>query len=461
MVSRKSLLFMCAFILCLVVCALLDGEYSVKAKAVTGETDNVTVDISGLREKMQAGAVFTGVEYDGDLYFISDAKLYKYTAEQAKTGKEPTLVVNNAQSFRIDNDAIFYTKSYGNAVYRINLSDGKTTQLSKEKYGVCLTDFHTDGYFYLWDNNKFYSVSETDGSRILLAKYSGNYGLYNRGRSVCFYKDRFFYSCGFKSANGTYASYPYSGKTCDYKVCSKNLDGTGRKTVLNPKGANSEFNFYEIEGELFAVSGTDIYRYNEKKEKFKKVKNIEFPTYWSNDEVFGGKHTYNILGNDGTYLYLYKIITEIPDELKESASVRVDQCDNTVDIYRVGADWKLIPIFSGVNIRVDQGYIINEDFIMYLDYADEDYMCIRFGDEYFFPLFIDREGNYLFSLGYLDKVDDIQDGYDADESTVTAKIRDGKVYVIQHDGGGRVAGVKIIPLEEAITKENESKKEIK
>ena len=75
-------------------------------------------------------------------------------------------------------------------------------------------------------------------------------------------------------------------------------------------------------------------------------------------------------------------------------------------------------------------------------------MCIRFGDEDFFPLFIDREGNYLFSLGYLDKVDDIQDGYDADESTVTAKIRDGKVYVIQHDGGGRVAGVKIIPLEE-------------
>ena len=459
--SRKSLLFMCAFILCLVVCALLDGEYAVKAKTVTGEADNVTVDISGLREKMQAGAVFTGVEYDGDLYFISDAKLYKYTAEQAKTGKEPTLVVNNAQSFRIDNDAIFYTKSYGNAVYRINLSDGKTTQLSKEKYGVCLTDFHTDGYFYLWDNNKFYSVSETDGSRILLAKYSGNYGLYNRGRSVCFFKDRFFYSCGFKSENGTYASYPYSGKTCDYKICSKNLDGTGRKTVLNPKGANSEFNFYEIEGELFAVSGTDIYRYNEKKEKFKKVKNIEFPTYWSNDKMFGGKHTYNILGNDGTYLYLYKIITEIPDELKESASVRVDQCINTVDIYRVGADWKLIPIFSGVNIRVDQGYIINEDFIMYLDYADEDYMCIRFGDEDFFPLFIDREGNYLFSLGYLDKVDDIQDGYDADESTVTAKIRDGKVYVIQHDGGGRVAGVKIIPLEEAITKENESKKEIK
>ena len=374
---------MCAFILCLVVCALLDGEYAVKAKAVTGEADNVTVDISGLREKMQAGAVFTGVEYDGDLYFISDAKLYKYTAEQAKTGKEPTLVVNNAQSFRIDNDAIFYTKSYGNAVYRINLSDGKTTQLSKEKYGVCLTDFHTDGYFYLWDNNKFYSVSETDGSRILLAKYSGNYGLYNRGRSVCFFKDRFFYSCGFKSKNGTYASYPYSGKTCDYKICSKNLDGTGRKTVLNPKGANSEFNFYEIEGELFAVSGTDIYRYNEKKEKFKKVKNIEFPTYWSNDKMFGGKHTYNILGNDGTYLYLYKIITEIPDELKESASVRVDQCINTVDIYRVGADWKLIPIFSGVNFRVDQGYIINEDFIMYLDYADEDYMCIRFGDEDF------------------------------------------------------------------------------
>jgi len=460
-VSRKSLLFMCAFILCLVVCALLDGEYAVKAKAVTGEADNVTVDISGLREKMQAGAVFTGVEYDGDLYFISDAKLYKYTAEQAKTGKEPTLVVNNAQSFRIDNDAIFYTKSYGNAVYRINLSDGKTTQLSKEKYGVCLTDFHTDGYFYLWDNNKFYSVSETDGSRILLAKYSGNYGLYNRGRSVCFFKDRFFYSCGFKSENGTYASYPYFGKTCDYKICSKNLDGTGRKTVLNPKGANSEFNFYEIEGELFAVSGTDIYRYNEKKEKFKKVKNIEFPTYWSNDKMFGGKHTYNILGNDGTYLYLYKIITEIPDELKESASVRVDQCINTVDIYRVGADWKLIPIFSGVNIRVDQGYIINEDFILYLDYADEDYMCIRFGDEDFFPLFIDREGNYLFSLGYLDKIDDIQDGYDADESTVTAKIRDGKVYVIEHDGGGRVAGVKIIPLEEAITKENESKKEIK
>lgn len=452
---------MCAFILCLVVCALLDGEYAVKAKAVTGEADNVTVDISGLREKMQAGAVFTGVEYDGDLYFISDAKLYKYTAEQAKTGKEPTLVVNNAQSFRIDNDAIFYTKSYGNAVYRINLSDGKTTQLSKEKYGVCLTDFHTDGYFYLWDNNKFYSVSETDGSRILLAKYSGNYGLYNRGRSVCFFKDRFFYSCGFKSENGTYASYPYSGKKCDYKICSKNLDGTGRKNVLNPKGANSEFKFYEIEGELFAVSGTDIYRYNEKKEKFKKVKNIEFPTYWSNDKMFGGKHTYNILGNDGTYLYLYKIITEIPDELKESASVRVDQCINTVDIYRVGADWKLIPIFSGVNIRVDQGYIINEDFIMYLDYADEDYMCIRFGDEYFFPLFIDREGNYLFSLGYFAKEDDIQDGYDADESTVTAKIRDGKVYVIQHDGGGRVAGVKIIPLEEAITKENESKKEIK
>lgn len=446
--SRKSLLFMCAFILCLVVCALLDGEYAVKAKAVTGEADNVTVDISGLREKMQAGAVFTGVEYDGDLYFISDAKLYKYTAEQAKTGKEPTLVVNNAQSFRIDNDAIFYTKSYGNAVYRINLSDGKTTQLSKEKYGVCLTDFHTDGYFYLWDNNKFYRVSETDGTRILLAKYSGNYGLYNRGRSVCFFKDRFFYSYGFKSENGTYASYPYSGKTCDYKICSKNLDGTGRKTVLNPKGANSEFNFYEIEGELFAVSGTDIYRYNEKKEKFKKVKNIEFPTYWSNDEIFGGKHTYNILGNDGTYLYLYKIITEIPDELKESASVRVDQCINTVDIYRVGADWKLIPIFSGVNIRVDQGYIINEDFIMYLDYADEDYMCIRFGDEDFLPLFIDREGNYLFSLGYFAKEDDIQDGYDADESTVTAKIRDGKVYVIQHDGGGRVAGVKIIPLEE-------------
>ena len=50
---------------------------------------------------------------------------------------------------------------------------------------------------------------------------------------------------------------------------------------------------------------------------------------------------------------------------------------------------------------------------MYLDYADEDYMCIRFGDEDFFPLFIDREGNYLFSLGYLDKVDDIQDGYDS------------------------------------------------
>lgn len=455
---KKVSTFICVFSMFLSALIPVGRIYVTKAEAAVREdVGDFTFDISGLSEKMQAGAVFTGIEHDGDLYFISDTKLYKYTSEQAQMGKGPKMIVSDVQHFWIEEDNIFYTKSYGNALYRMALNGGKAQQLSKEKYGICLTDHHTYGCFYLWDNNKFYSVSEADGSRTLLAKYSGNYGLYNRERSVCFYKDKFFYSCGFKSENGSYAFYPYSGKMCDYKVCSKNLDGTGRKTVLNPKGGNSEFQFYVIEDKLFAVSGTNIYQYNEEKGKFKKVKNVAFPTYLYSDGDYEGKRLYSILGTDGTYLYLYRITTEIPDELKESTSVRVDQCFNTVNIYRVGADWELKTIFEGVNIRTERGYIFNEDSIMYLDYADEDYMCIRYGEEDFFPLFIDREGNYLFSLGYFAKGDDIPDNYDADESTVHARICDGKVYMIQHDGGGRVAGVKIVQLGEAIQKENELK----
>lgn len=453
---KKVSTFICVFIMFLSVLIPVGGAYVTKAEAAVREdVGNFTFDISGLNEKMQTGAVFTGIEHDGDLYFISDTKLYKYASEQAQTGKEPEVIVNDAQRFWIEDDSVFYTRSYSNVLYRTDLNGGNTKQLSKDKYGVYLTDHHTDKYFYLWDNNKFYGISETDGSRTLLVKYSGNYGLYNRERSVCFYKDKLFYSCGFKSKNGSYAFYPYSGKMCDYKVCSKNFDGTGRKTVLNPKGANSEFQFYVIEDELFAVSGTDVYRYNEEKGKFKKVKNVAFPTYWYSDGDFEVKRLYNVLGTDGTYLYLYRITTEIPDELKDSTSVRVDQCINTVKIYRVGADWQLETIFSGADIRVEQGYIISEDCCMYLEDADENYMCIRYGEEDFFPLFIDREGNYLFSLGYFAKGDDISDNYDADESTVQARIRDGKVYAIQHDGGGRVAAVKIVPLKEAITKESE------
>ena len=232
--------------------------------------------------------------------------------------------------------------------------------------------------------------------------------------------------------------------------------------TLNPKGANTEFQFYELEGKLFAVTGTDVYLYNEKKEKFAKVKNVEFPTYWYSDENYEGKMAYDILGSDGTYLYLYRITTEIPPELKDSSEVRVDQCVNTVNIYRVGADWEPETVFSGVNIRVysnmhSQGYIISDDEWLGLDYIDEDYMCIRYGDEDVLTFVIDREGNYLFSLGYFATEEDIPANYDADESTVQARIRDGKVYVIEHDGGGHVGAVKIISIEEAIAKENERK----
>lgn len=458
---RKTLLFMCAFILCLSLCVLTGGEFSSKAEAAVRGTDNSFIfDISGLSEEMQVGAVFTGIEYKGNLYFVSDTKLYKYTGEQAETGKEPTVIVDNAQHFRIEDDAIFYSKSYSNALYRIGLNGGKSERLIKPKYGDCLTGHHTDGYYYLWEKNKFYSVSEKDGSRTLLAKYRGNYNMYSRERSVCFYKDKFFYSYGFTSENGSYASYP--GKNCDYKICSKNLDGTGRKTVLNPKGANTEFQFYELKGKLFAVTGTDVYLYNEKKEKFAKVKNVEFPTYWYSDENYEGKMAYDILGSDGTYLYLYRITTEIPPELKDSSEVRVDQCVNTVNIYRVGADWEPETVFNGVNIRVysnmhSQGYIISDDEWLGLDYIDEDYMCIRYGDEDVLTFVIDREGNYLFSLGYFATEEDIPANYDADESTVQARIRDGKVYVIEHDGGGHVGAVKIISIEEAIAKENDRK----
>lgn len=433
------------------------------AADVRENSNNSASDISKLNEKMQTGAVFTGVEYGGNLYFICDAKLYKYTAEQAQQGKDPSLLIDNVSRFWIENDAILFSQSYGNTVYRTDLNGENSKKLSKqkyEKYGVYLTDHHTDGYFYLWDNNKFYSVSETDGSRTLLAKYRGNYGLYSRERSVCFYRGKFFYSYGFPDENGSYASYP--GKNCDYKIYSKSLDGTDRKTVLNPKGANSEFQFYELEGKLFAVSGTEIYRYNEKKGKFKKVKNTAFPTYWYYDEYFEGKKTYDILGSDGTYLYLYRITTEIPPELEDSSEVRVDQCINTVNIYRVGADWQLKTIFSGVNIRVysnihSQGYVISDDEWLSLDYADENYMYIRYGDEDILTFIIDKEGNYLFSLGYFATEEDIPANYDADESTVQARIRDGKVYVIEHDGGGHVGAVKIVPLEEAVEKENQRK----
>lgn len=54
--------------------------------------------------------------------------------------------------------------------------------------------------------------------------------------------------------------------------------------------------------------------------------------------------------------------------------------------------------------------------------------------------FIDREGNYLFSLGCFASEEDMPAAYDADESTVSAKISDGKVYVTEHDGGGRTVG---------------------
>ena len=451
----KKLFALGTVIICLIILICLNLPSEKANAAVNDASTRISFDISKLNDKMQAGAVFTGVEYKGDLYFISDARLYKYTEKQAASGKEPTLIVDNAQFFWIEDDAVFYSKSYGNAVYRTDLSGKNTKMLSGEKYGVCLTDHHTDGYFYLWYKTKFYSVSETDGSRTLLAKYSGNYNLYNRGRSVCFYKDRFFYSYGFEDENGSYATYPYTGKLCDYKVYSKNTDGTGRKAVLNPKGANGEFQFYELEGELFAVSGTDIYRYDEKKEKFKKVKKASFPTYRYNDEDSEVMRTYDILGSDGTYLYLYRITTEIPPELENSYTVRVDQCINTLNINRVGSDWKLETIFSGVNIRSGLGYIISEDEYMYLDYVDEDYICIRTGDEDVLPFFIDKAGNYLFSLGYFATEEEIPAGFDADESTVRARIRDGKVYMIEQDGGGHVAVAKIISLEEAIAEDNQ------
>ena len=428
------------------------------AADVRENSNNSSFDISKLNEKMQTGAVFTGVEYGENLYFICDAKLYKYTAEQAQRGKEPTLLIDNAVRFWIENDAIFFSKSYENAVYRTDLDGRNKKILSKRTNRICLTDFHMEGYFYLWDKNKFYRVSESDGSRTLLAKYRGSYNASNRGRSVYFYGDKLFYSYGFADENGSYASYP--GKNCDYRIYSENTDGTGRKSVLNPKGANQEFRFFEIEGHLFAVSGNDIYRYNEKKGKFKKVRDTAFPTYMYYGEDFEGKRQYDILGSDGTYLYLYRITTEIPKELEDSTEVRVDQCINTVNIYRVGADWQLKTIFSGVNLRVysnihSQGYIISDDEWLGLDYADENYLYIRYGDEDILTFIIGKEGNYLFSLGYFATEEDIPANYDADESTVQARIRDGKVYVIEHDGGGHVGAVKIIPLEEAIAKEND------
>ena len=80
------------------------------AADVRENSNNSSSDISKLNEKMQTGAVFTGVEYGGNLYFICDAKLYKYTAEQAQQGKDPSLLIDNVSRFWIENDAIFLTK---------------------------------------------------------------------------------------------------------------------------------------------------------------------------------------------------------------------------------------------------------------------------------------------------------------------------------------------------------------
>ncbi|MBO4416289.1 MAG: leucine-rich repeat protein [Lachnospiraceae bacterium] len=185
-------------------------------------------------------------------------------------------------------------------------------------------------------------------------------------------------------------------------------------------------------------------------------------------EDFEGKRQYDILGSDGTYLYLYRITTEIPLELEDDDNVRVDQCINTVYIYRVGADWKPVKVFSDVNLHLGSGRILAEDDWLGLDWADENYLSILYGDEDVQTFVIDREGNFLFSMQYFINEDDYPDYFEADEngnqsyfevdeSMVRVRIFDGRAYVIECDGGGYIGAVKIIPLDEAVKNENERK----
>ena len=128
----KKLFALGTVIICLIILICLNLPSEKANAAVHDASTRISFDISKLNDKMQAGAVFTGVEYKGDLYFISDARLYKYTEKQAASGKEPTLIVDNAQFFWIEDDAVFYSKSYGNAVYRTDLSGKNTKMLSGE-----------------------------------------------------------------------------------------------------------------------------------------------------------------------------------------------------------------------------------------------------------------------------------------------------------------------------------------
>ena len=107
--KKKLIISAIALILSVTVLVMFPA---VKSRAAAGEcSKEFSFDISGLSEKMQAGAVFSGIEYKDDLYFISDARLYRYTRKQALAGKDPALLINNAVSFRIENDALFYTQS--------------------------------------------------------------------------------------------------------------------------------------------------------------------------------------------------------------------------------------------------------------------------------------------------------------------------------------------------------------
>ena len=341
---RKVLFFLSLLIFLPLVC-------SVEAKAASDK-----VDVSKLSLEMQCAAGVNGIEHDGVLYF-TDGTLYCYDKNMAESGKAPKVYKKGVRKFFIEGNYIYYWKPWSNSLYRMEIGKSKSTLVSRGVYYVLSTD---EEKIYFWGKKYLYEVNYDGSGLKKIFNNKGNMTGSSLTHETAYILDgKMFYS---KAVNGN-GSESWQYWNYDHKICVMDLETGEKKTLVNPKGKNSEFSFGEIEGELYAWSGQLVYKYDTVTEKFISLGKI-IPTgrgkIGKDGENIYATDWWAIVYDDGTYDY------DDPESLR---LLFEKWADSQWAVYRIGKDWKYRKLFD------IQGVKYGEEDYFKLIATDGEYFC--------------------------------------------------------------------------------------
>lgn len=395
--SMKNLSKLISFITMLVISLSFMSNSEASAAS-----DGLEIDISALNTEMQCAAAANGVEYAGALYF-TDGTLYHYDKDMADQGKNPKKIKKGVRKFFIEDNYIFYWKPWSNSLYRMEL-DGKNSVLISKGVRYVLSADREKIYF--WGKKYLYEMNH-DGSDV--KRIFTNKG--NRSSSVqmndtaYIFDGKMLYSKAVKINGCDYSQY----WSCDHKVCMLDLNSGEKETLISPKGLDETFSFSEINGELYAISGKSVYKYNPESETFSKLENGIQKGRYNIGEADGTLYSTDdwlVIYDDGTYDY---------DDPESWKSLEAHWKDSLWTVYRIDEDWEYNDLFTINDIKYDY------ESVLELVSTDGKYYCFTlFLNE---PLVFctDSDGNIVYKC-YIWRESDSLYRY--------IRIKDGVLYIL-------------------------------